>query len=90
MLKISKTMQFVLIVFAVSIFITLCFGIYRLSLGCPGIFRDCYLEGANAFWEVDYLFRFLSLLWLTYIFAVWFVQILAKILRLLVNLISKN
>jgi hypothetical protein len=83
-------MQFVLIAFAVSIFITLCFGFYRLSLGCPGIFRDCYLEGANALWEVDYFFRFLSLLGSLYIFVVVIVQIIAWILRLLLKLISKS
>ncbi len=83
-------MQIVLIVFSASIFITLCFGLYRISLGCPGIFRDCYLEGADVYWEVDYFFRLLSLLGLTFIFVVSFVQILAKILKLLVSLISKN
>ena len=88
--KLSKSIKFVLIMLTISLAITICFGVYRISIGCPGMFRDCYLEGADAFWVVDYIFRLLNILLITYLLVVIFVHGLAKALKILIGLFLKR
>lgn len=44
-----------------SSFIMMGFQFYKRSLGCIGFFRDCYLEGADNYWLLDYSSRLLFL-----------------------------
>ncbi len=89
MLK-SKSFKFFIFGLVISLLVTITFGIYRINLGCPGMFRDCYLDGAGAYWEIDYFFRFLNLLFSLFLFVYLVVYILEKILKGLVNFFSKK
>lgn len=65
----------------VSLMIIIANGLYRLSIGCRGMFSDCYIEGVDKFIYLYYLSNFLFYLCCLIIFSKFLIKLTKAIIK---------